>query len=52
MTQGNQISGNFTARGEYTYNEGASGWVIAKFIDGRLDCLQYHDTGQTCHAPN
>jgi hypothetical protein len=44
-------AGTFSVRGNYTYNETATGWVIAKFKGGRLDCLQYHDIGNTCRPP-
>jgi hypothetical protein len=52
VTEGNFASGTFSVRGDYTYNEDSSGWVIAKFVGGQLSCLQYHDIGATCRAPH
>lgn len=30
-------------RGTYTYNGGQPGWVMARIVDGRVQCLQYWD---------
>jgi hypothetical protein len=49
---GDRDSANFSARGEYTYNGDRSGWVIARFRNGQLECLQYHDIGDTCRLPH
>lgn len=38
-------SGTTTLRAEYTYNGGASGWVLARVADGRVECLGYWDMG-------
>jgi hypothetical protein len=35
-------------RGNYTYNNGFSGWVEAEFADGKLNCLRFHDFADTC----
>jgi hypothetical protein len=42
----------FVARGEYTYNTNHTGWVIVRFADGQVECLQYHDIGENCRAPH
>jgi len=52
LVDGDLQSGTFALRGDYTYNQSAQGWVIARFKGGQLDCLQYHDIGGTCRRPN
>lgn len=37
-------------RGEYRYNGGSSGWVEARVVGGRVECLGYWDMGG-CSAP-
>jgi hypothetical protein len=37
--------GATTLRAEYTYNGGSPGWVLARVVDGRVDCLGYWDFG-------
>jgi hypothetical protein len=35
--------------GEYTFNGGSSGWIAAKLVGGRIECIRYWDTG-ACSA--
>jgi hypothetical protein len=37
--------GRMTLRGNYTFNNGLGGWVQGQFINRRVQCLQYWDTG-------
>lgn len=43
-------SGSTTLRGEYTYNGGNRGWVVARVSAGRVTCLEFHDTYGQCSA--
>jgi hypothetical protein len=46
------VSGEPTSlRGEYTYNGGTRGWVIARVSSGRIQCLEFHDTAGQCTPP-
>jgi hypothetical protein len=36
--------------GEYTYNGGMSGWVRARFVDTKLQCLEFWDFSGRCRA--
>ena len=47
---GSVKSGNFVLRGEYTYNGGASGWVVAAFTRGKFACIQFWDTMVGCRT--
>lgn len=42
--------------GEYTYNGGASGWVKARFVNTKLQCLEFWDFSGQCrplgHSPS
>jgi hypothetical protein len=40
-----RTGGSTTLRAEYTYNGGSSGWVLARVVEGRVDCLGYWDMG-------
>jgi hypothetical protein len=40
-----RAAGGSTVRGNYTYNDGDSGWVEAEIAGGRVSCLRYWDTG-------
>jgi hypothetical protein len=39
-----------TLRGNYTFNGGTSGWVEARLVGGRVQCLQFWDVG-SCSPP-
>lgn len=50
IVEGTLKSGNYTLRGEYTYNGGAQGWVLAKMSGPNLDCIQFWDAMIGCRA--
>jgi hypothetical protein len=52
ITEGSEASGNYSARGEYTFNNDKGGWVVVKLEGGRVKCLQYHDFSGTCRPPH
>jgi hypothetical protein len=50
VAEGSAKSGNMVLRGEYTFNGGASGWVLAKLVGGKLDCIQFWDARIGCRG--
>jgi hypothetical protein len=48
ILDGSVKSGHYTLRGEYRYNGGNSGWVLAKMSGANLDCIQFHDAMIGC----
>ena len=50
IASGSVRSGNFVLRGEYTYNGGAAGWVLAQYADGRFECIQFWDAQIGCRT--
>lgn len=39
---------SFVVTGNYTFNEGNSGWVKAHFADGKISCMEYWDFAGNC----
>ncbi len=50
VIDGSVKSGQYTLRGEYTYNGGAGGWVLAQMVGPKLGCIQFHDAIIGCRA--
>jgi hypothetical protein len=50
VIDGSVKSGHYTLRGEYTYNGGVSGWVLAQMEGPNLGCIQFHDAIIGCRA--
>lgn len=47
---GTANSANYVLRGEYTYNGGSPGWVIAQMNGPNLVCIQFWDAVVGCRA--
>jgi hypothetical protein len=39
---------SFVVTGNYTFNQGTSGWVKAHFADGKISCVEYWDFAGNC----
>lgn len=50
VAEGSARSGTMVLRGDYTFNGGNAGWVLAKLVDGKLDCIQFWDAMVGCRA--
>ncbi|HPU15637.1 MAG TPA: hypothetical protein PK808_06115 [Polymorphobacter sp.] len=50
VAEGSAKTGNMVLRGEYTFNGGESGWVLAKLVGGKLDCIQFWDARIGCRG--
>lgn len=50
VSSGSIKSGNFVLRGEYTYNGGSPGWVLAQYAGGKFDCIQFWDAMVGCRG--
>jgi TPR repeat protein len=50
IVEGSVQSGHYTIRGDYTYNGGSSGWVMARMSGTNLDCILFHDSWIGCRA--
>jgi hypothetical protein len=50
IVDGSVKSGNFVMRGDYSYNGGSKGWVMAKMSGGRLECIQFWDAQIGCRG--
>lgn len=42
--------GTYVMRGEYTYNGGARGWVMAEMVGPKLSCIQFWDAVLGCRG--
>jgi hypothetical protein len=40
--------GSYVVTGNYTFNQGASGWVKAHFDGGKISCVEYWDFAGNC----
>ena len=50
IVEGSIKSGHYVLRGEYEFNGGSTGWVIAKMSGQKLDCIQFHDSVVGCRG--
>lgn len=50
VADGSIKSGNFVLRGEYTYNGGSPGSVLAQFSAGKFACIQFWDAMIGCRG--
>lgn len=50
IIDGTVKSGSYVMRGDYTYNGGSQGWVMAKMSGGQLDCIQFWDAMVGCRG--
>ena len=48
VISGSLKSGNFSLRGEYTYNGGSPGWVVVQYTGNKFSCLQFWDAVIGC----
>jgi hypothetical protein len=50
IIEGSVRSGAFVMRGDYSYNGGSRGWVMAQMRGGKLECIQFWDAMMGCRG--
>ncbi|MDM7958029.1 hypothetical protein [Blastomonas sp.] len=50
IVEGTIKSGSYVMRGDYTYNGGSEGWVLAKMAGSKLECIQFWDAVMGCRG--
>ena len=51
VTDGDQSSGDFTVRGDFTRNGGSPAWVIMVLEDNKVRCFYFDDFPGRCQTP-
>ncbi|HEX3919919.1 MAG TPA: hypothetical protein VHW60_21480, partial [Caulobacteraceae bacterium] len=48
--EGSVKTGSFVLRAEFKYADGSQGWVLAQYIGGKFNCIQFWDSMTGCRA--